>query len=125
MECIPKFLKIYYGSPTRTKSQNSGTYDCTQDPPQLQDYKPFHVRVDANDSTVAGSQINDQNVECPLAFFSVKLNGTQKVWATVHKEAYAVIAALKKFRNWELRSTRILITIPLLFLQSLHRKMRS
>jgi len=57
--------------------------------------------VDANEDTVAGylSQY-DEDVECPLAFFSLKLNGTQKMWAAVHKEAYAVIAALKKFRNW-------------------------
>jgi len=32
--------------------------------------------------------------------FSVKLGETQKSWAIVHKEAYAVIAALRKFRNW-------------------------
>jgi len=63
--------------------------------------KPFHVWVDASNYTVAGylSQY-DENTECPLAFFSLKLNGTQKTWAAVHKEAYAVIAALKKFRNW-------------------------
>jgi len=63
--------------------------------------KPFHIWVDANDDTVAGylSQY-DEDVECPLAFFSLKLNGTQKTWAAVHKEPYAVIAALKKFRNW-------------------------
>ena len=63
--------------------------------------KPFHIWVDANDDTVAGylSQY-DEDVDCPLAFFSLKLNGTQKTWAAVHKEAYAVIAALKKFRNW-------------------------
>ena len=77
--------------------------DATEQRLSVADFnKPFHVRVDANDSTVAGylSQINDQNVKCPLAFFSIKLNGTQKLWATVHKEAYAVIAALKKYRNW-------------------------
>jgi len=28
------FFKIFYGSPTKIKSQNWGTYDCTQDPPQ-------------------------------------------------------------------------------------------
>ena len=57
--------------------------------------------MDASNYTVAGylSQY-DENTECPLAFFSLKLNGTQKTWAAVHKEAYAVIAALKKFRNW-------------------------
>ena len=46
------------------------------------------------------SQQGDDDVEFPLSFFSLKLNGIQKTWAAVHKEAYAVIAALKKFRNW-------------------------
>jgi len=32
-------FKISYGLPTKIKSQNSGTYDCTRDPPQLQDYR--------------------------------------------------------------------------------------
>jgi len=64
--------------------------------------KPFHIRVDANDTTVAGylSQYNEDGIECPLAFFSVKLGETQKSWAIVHKEAHAVIVALRKFRNW-------------------------
>jgi RNase H-like domain found in reverse transcriptase len=46
------------------------------------------------------SQNNEQGVELPLAFFSVKLTGSQKAWATVHKEAYVVLVGLKKFRNW-------------------------
>ena len=53
--------------------------------------KPFHVWVDANDDNVAGylSQFEDET-EYPLAFFSLKLNGTQKTWATIHKEAYTL-----------------------------------
>ena len=39
-------------------------------------------------------------MEHPLSFYSIKLNSSQKAWATVHKEAFAVISALKKFRNW-------------------------
>jgi len=64
--------------------------------------KPFSVKVDACDKAVAGylSQTDDNEKEYPLAFFSIKLNGTQKAWATVHKEAYAILAALKKFRHW-------------------------
>ena len=64
--------------------------------------KPFHIHVDASDAIVAGylSQFGDDNCEHPLAFFSVKLNGSQKAWAVVHKEAYAVLVALRKFRNW-------------------------
>jgi len=64
--------------------------------------KPYNIKVDASDKTVAGylSQTWDDNVEYPLAFFSAKLSGNQKPWATVHKEAYAVLVALKKFRHW-------------------------
>ena len=64
--------------------------------------RPFNIKVDASDSAVAGylSQFGENGLEHPLAFFSIKLNGSQKAWATVHKEAYAVIAALRKFRNW-------------------------
>ena len=64
--------------------------------------KSFNVHVDACDKAVASylSQTDDNGREYPLAFFSNKLNGTQKAWATVHKEAYAILAALKKFRHW-------------------------
>ena len=63
--------------------------------------KPYNIRIDACDHAVAGylCQYNDEGVECPLAFYSLKLNGSQKSWAAVHKEAYAVLAALK-IRNW-------------------------
>lgn len=64
--------------------------------------KPFNLHVDASDMAVAGylSQVNDSGVDCPVSFFSSKLNASQKAWATVHKEAYAVIVALKKFKHW-------------------------
>jgi len=63
---------------------------------------PFHITVDACDLGVAGylSQINGEGIDCPLAFFSSKLDDSQRNWATVHKEAFAVIVALRKFRNW-------------------------
>lgn len=63
---------------------------------------PFHITVDACDLGVAGylSQINGEGIDCPLAFFSNKLTSPQRSWAIVHKEAFAVIVALRKFRNW-------------------------
>jgi len=36
-DCPPKFFLLTYGCTTRIKSQNEGTSDCTQDPPQPQD----------------------------------------------------------------------------------------
>ena len=51
--------------------------------------KPFKIAVDASDIAVAGclSQQGDDDVEFPLSFFSLKLNGIQKTWAAIHKEA--------------------------------------
>ena len=40
----------------------------------------------------------------PIAFFSQKLNDTQRKWSTVEREAYAVVVALRKYRNWLFRS---------------------
>ena len=36
----------------------------------------------------------------PIAFSSTKLNNTQKNWAVIEKEAYAVLVALRKYRHW-------------------------
>jgi hypothetical protein len=76
---------------------------ATTNPLHIADFQlPFNVTVDASDYGVAGylSQIHGEGIERPLAFFSVKLNASQKAWATVHKEAFAVITALRKFRHW-------------------------
>ena len=64
--------------------------------------KPFILSVDASDYAVSGilSQTGENGIENPVAFSSMKLNSTQRAWATVEKEAYAVIAALRKFRGW-------------------------
>jgi hypothetical protein len=64
--------------------------------------KPFKLSVDASDLAVSGvlSQTGDDGEDHPVAFSSLKLNSTQRAWATVEKEAFAVIAALRKFRSW-------------------------
>ena len=38
--------------------------------------------------------------ENPIAFYSSKLSATQRNWATVEKEAFAALSALKKYRQW-------------------------
>ena len=64
--------------------------------------KPFHLLVDASDHTVSGvlTQQDEHGRELPIAFSSQKLNKTQQNWATVEKEAFAALSALRKYRNW-------------------------
>jgi len=63
--------------------------------------KPFTLHTDASGRAVGATlgQLNDSGVEQPLAFASQKLTDTQSSWATIEKEAYAVIWALNRFRN--------------------------
>ncbi len=58
--------------------------------------------VDASDHTVAGvlTQPGEDGIEYPVAFASMKLTPAQRAWATVEKEAYAALAALRRFRTW-------------------------
>jgi hypothetical protein len=62
--------------------------------------KPFNILVDASDHTVSGVLTQGDDIERPIAFYSQKLNDTQRRWATVEKEAYAALAALKRYKNW-------------------------
>jgi len=65
-------------------------------------------------------QSNDQGVECPIAFFSTKLTPTQRNWATVEQEAYAVLQAVKKYKQW-IYGTKVTVHSdhkPLTFLTS-------
>ena len=60
------------------------------------------VVVDASGLAVGCCLIqwDDRGVEKPIAFASSKLNPTQMRWSTIEREAYAVIFALRKFRNF-------------------------
>ena len=64
--------------------------------------KDFRLHVDASDHTVAGAltQMNENGVECPIAFFSWKLSDSQKNWATIEKEAYAALKTLHRVKQW-------------------------
>ena len=76
---------------------------ATTDSLQIVDFsKPFTIHVDASDFQVAGvlSQSSSDGSDRPVAFISLKLTSTQRAWATVEKEAFAAIWALKRFRNW-------------------------
>jgi len=91
--------------------------------------KPFHLLVDSSDHTASGvlTQVDDAGIEQPIAFSSQKLNKTPRNWATVEKEAYAALSALRRYYKWVLvlRSQYFRTIIHLLILPSLHRRVRS
>lgn len=64
--------------------------------------KPFGLLVDASATSVGCCLIqwSSDGREKPIAFGSSKLNATQRAWATIEREAYAVIYALRKFKSF-------------------------
>jgi RNase H-like domain found in reverse transcriptase len=64
--------------------------------------KPILIRTDASENAVAGIllQPSEAGDEHPIAYYSKKLNATQRAWATIEKEAYAILEALHRFRYW-------------------------
>jgi len=64
--------------------------------------KPYGLLVDASGIGVGCCLIqwSPEGYEKPIAFASCKLNATQRKWATIEREAYAVIYGLRKFRTF-------------------------
>ena len=64
--------------------------------------KPYDIFVDVNEKSVSGilTQQDAKRQYTLIAFFSQKLNDTQRRWSTVEREAYAVMVALRKYRSW-------------------------
>ena len=88
---------------------------------QTIDYsREFGLSTDASDKAVGCClfQTQDDGTERPICFASSKLDSTQARWSTVEREAFAVIYALKKFRNWIFMSRTTLYSDhnPLTFL---------
>ena len=88
---------------------------------QTIDYnKEFGLSTDASDKAVGCClfQVQEDGTERPICFASSKLDDTQARWSTVEREAYAVIFALKRFRNWIFMSRTTLYSDhnPLTFL---------
>jgi len=73
--------------------------------------RPFHIHVDASQDACGGliCQLDDEGAERPIAFFSTKFSKTQRNWATIEREAYAVLVALKRYRHWILGSKVIVV----------------
>ena len=47
-------------------------------------------------------QVDDNGKHLPVAFVSTKLTETQRKWSVIEKEAFSLIAFLRKYRQWVL-----------------------
>jgi transposase InsO family protein len=84
--------------------------------------QPLFVRCDASDLGVGGVlfQVTADGVDRPIAFVSKSFNQTQKNWAVIDRELYAIIYSLERFRHYIYGATFVLDTDHrnLLFLES-------
>ncbi|GBO25306.1 Retrovirus-related Pol polyprotein from transposon 17.6 [Araneus ventricosus] len=64
--------------------------------------KPFEIHADASDYAIGCclTQKDEKGNYRPIAFVSQKFNKTQRNWATIEKEAYAILFGFKKFDKW-------------------------
>jgi len=70
---------------------------------QIVDFdKAFDLFVDASEQAIGGvlTQTDSMGVNNPVAFYSIKLNDTQRRWSTVRREAFAALSCLQKHRCW-------------------------
>ncbi|GFQ79690.1 retrovirus-related Pol polyprotein from transposon 297 [Trichonephila clavata] len=64
--------------------------------------RPFLLFTDASATAIGAClvQHNDHMEEMPIAFFSKKLTLAQMKWATIEREVFNVLEALRKFDTW-------------------------
>jgi transposase InsO family protein len=64
--------------------------------------QPFRIAADASDFAIGCmlSQLDDDGVDCPIAFASRKLNPAETRYATIEKEALALVFATQQFRHY-------------------------
>ena len=72
--------------------------------------RPFRIHVDASQDACGGliCQNDEKGIERPIAFFSSKFTATQRNWAIIEREPYAVLFALKRYRHWVL-GTKVIV----------------
>ena len=96
---------IPWGEPQQTAFENlkRALKEATENPQYSVDFsKPFYLFTDASNYAVSGAltQMDKQGKYLPIAFSSTKLTETQKKWSVIEKEAFAVLEALRKYRQW-------------------------
>jgi transposase InsO family protein len=64
--------------------------------------KPYKLYTDASDKTIGAilTQDDANGEEHVIEYYSCQLKKAQRNWATIEKEAYAIVAALRKFRQY-------------------------
>ena len=64
--------------------------------------RPYVLRTDVSNYAIGAvlSQTDDFGKEKVISYLSHKLSETQQKWATIEKEAYAIVYALKKFHAY-------------------------
>jgi len=64
--------------------------------------RPYDLYVDTSWYAIAGIliQTSESGIEYFIAFFSSKLTPTQMAWATVEREAYAVLKTVMRYKRW-------------------------
>ena len=74
--------------------------------------RPFRIAADASDLAVGCmlSQIDDNGVDCPIAFASRKLLPAETRYPTTEKEALALVYATQQFRHYILGSEITLLS---------------
>ena len=74
--------------------------------------KPYILYTDACDHAIGGilCQEDENGIERPIQYLSAQLTSTQRRWATVEKECWAVVYCLDKLRCYLLGSQFVVFT---------------
>ena len=74
--------------------------------------RPYRLYTDASEYAVGAilAQLDENDEERVVHYLSQQLNHTQRKWAVIEKEAWALVVALKKFRQYLLGAQFVVYT---------------